>query len=72
MREARLRWFGHMHRREVEYVWSRVSRIEPLGRRRKERPKRRLMAVVMEDMQVVGVDAEDRAKWRRMIRCADP
>lgn len=36
----------------MEYVGSRVSRIEPLGRRRKERPKRRLMAVVMEDMRV--------------------
>lgn len=52
VREARLRWFGHMQRRDVEYVGSRVSRIEPLGRRRKERPKRRLMAVVMEDMRV--------------------
>lgn len=33
------------------------------------------MDVVMEDMRVVGVeeeDAEDRAKWRWMIRCGDP
>lgn len=51
------------------------EKMEPQGRSRRGRPKRRLMDVVMEDMRVVGVeeeDAEDRAKWRRMIRCGDP
>lgn len=45
--------------------------MEPQGRSRRGRPKWRLMDVVMEDMRVVGVK-EDRAKWRRMIRCGNP
>ena len=43
--------------------------------RRRGRPKRRFMDVVMADMRVVGVtieDVEDRAKWIRMIRSGDP
>uniref|UniRef100_A0A3Q3XPT4 C2H2-type domain-containing protein n=1 Tax=Mola mola TaxID=94237 RepID=A0A3Q3XPT4_MOLML len=43
-------------------------------RRQRAEPKRRLMDMVREDMQIVGVreeDAEDRGRWRRMIRCGD-
>ncbi len=75
VREARLRWFGHVQRRDAGYIGRRVLRMEPPGRRRRGRPKRRFMDVAMEDMRVVGVteeNAEDRAKWRRMIRCGDP
>ena len=46
LREARLRWCGH-----VNHV------------------------TVKEDMKLVGVrekDAEDRVRWRQMIRCDDP
>lgn len=71
MREARLRWFGHMQRRDAGYARRRVLNMEPQGRSRRGRPKWRLMDVVMEDMRVVGVK-EDRAKWRRMIRCGNP
>ena len=45
------------------------------GRRRRGRPKRRFMDAVKEDMNLVGVvedDAQDRARWRRLIRCGDP
>ena len=39
------------------------------GRRQRRRPKSRLMDVVREDMQTVGVTEEhagDRERWRRM------
>ncbi len=42
--------------------------MEPLGRRRRGRPKRRFMDEVMEDMRVVFVteeDSENREKWRQ-------
>ena len=45
------------------------------GRRPRGRPRRRFMDVVKEDMKVVGVreeDAEDRVRWRQLIRCGDP
>ncbi|KAK2880212.1 hypothetical protein Q8A73_022910 [Channa argus] len=75
VREARLRWFGHVQRRNCEYIGRRMLRLELPGRRSRGRPKRRFMDVVREDMKLFGVsveDAEDRVRWRHMIRCGDP
>ncbi|KAI5085502.1 hypothetical protein C0J45_2268, partial [Silurus meridionalis] len=75
VREARLRWFGHVQRRDMNYICRRMLTMEPPGRRKRGSPRRRFMDVVREDMQVVGVkeaDVEDRVVWRRMIRCGDP
>ena len=75
VREARLRWFGHVQRRDSEYIGNRMLRLELPGKRPRGRPKRRFMDVVKEDMKVVGVreeDAKDRVRWRQMIRCGDP
>ncbi|MCJ8730703.1 hypothetical protein PDJAM_G00187500 [Pangasius djambal] len=75
VREARLRWFAHVQRRESEYIGSRMLDMELPGRRRRGRPKRRYMEVINEDMKLVGAsveDAEDRDRWRVMIRCGDP
>ena len=45
------------------------------GRRRRGRPKRRFVDAVKEDMQMMGAveeEVQDRARWRRVIRCGDP
>ncbi|KAK3560556.1 hypothetical protein QTP86_010961 [Hemibagrus guttatus] len=75
LREARLRWFGHVQRRESEYIGRRMLDMELPGRRQRGRPKRRYMDGINEDMKLVGAsveDAEDRDRWREMIRCGDP
>ncbi|KAI5104704.1 hypothetical protein C0J45_6330, partial [Silurus meridionalis] len=75
VREARLRWFGHVQRRDMWYISRRMLRMETPGRRERGRPKRRFMNMVREDMQVVGLkeaNVEDRGEWRRMICCGDP
>ncbi|KAK3547537.1 hypothetical protein QTP86_021515 [Hemibagrus guttatus] len=75
VREARLRWFGHVQRRESEYIGRRMLDMELPGRRQRGRPKRRYMDGINEDMKLVGAsveDAEDRDRWREMIRCGDP
>ncbi|KAK3543889.1 hypothetical protein QTP70_030272 [Hemibagrus guttatus] len=75
VREARLRWFGHVQRRESEYIGRRMLDMGLPGRRQRGRPKRRYMDVINEDMKLVGArveDAEDRDRWREMIRCGDP
>ncbi|KAK3540011.1 hypothetical protein QTP70_022804 [Hemibagrus guttatus] len=75
VREARLRWFGHVQRRESEYIGRRMLDMELPGRRQRGRPKRRYMDGINEDMKLVGAsveDAEDRDRWREMIRSAFP
>ncbi|KAI5103026.1 hypothetical protein C0J45_6607, partial [Silurus meridionalis] len=74
-REARSKWFGNVQRRDMGYICRRMLRIEPLGRRKRGRPRRRFMDVLREDMQVIGLkeaDVEDRGFWRWIICCGDP
>ncbi|MCJ8733970.1 hypothetical protein PDJAM_G00229970 [Pangasius djambal] len=40
VREARSRWFGHVQRRESEYIGRRMLDMELSGRRRRGRSKR--------------------------------
>ncbi|KAK3544908.1 hypothetical protein QTP86_029243 [Hemibagrus guttatus] len=70
VREARLRWFGHVQRRQSEYIGRRMLDMELPGRRQRGRPKRRYMDGINEDMKLVGAsveDAEDGDRWREMI-----
>ena len=71
MRKGRLRWYGHVMRRDQEYVKRKMMEMELPGKRR-GRLKRRFLDVVKEDMKEVGakeIDIEDRKMWRMMIRC---
>ncbi|KAK3512523.1 hypothetical protein QTP70_015648 [Hemibagrus guttatus] len=59
VREARLRWFGHVQRRESEYIGRRMLDMELPGRRQRGRPKRRYMDVINEDrIQKIGIGGE--------------
>ena len=62
MREGRLRWYGHVMRRDQEYVGRKMMEMELSGKRR-ARLKRRFVDVVKEDMGEIGakeMDVEDR------------
>ena len=50
MREGRLRWYGHVMRKDQEYVGRKMIEMELPGKRKKERPKRRFLNLVKEDM----------------------
>ena len=74
-REARLRWYGHVRMKDDGYIERRMLRVELPGKRKPERPKRRFMDVVKEDMAEVEVteeDTVDRNNWRRKICRGDP
>ena len=45
-REARLRWYGHLRRKDDGYIGRRMLRMELPGKRKRGRPKRRFMDVV--------------------------
>ena len=75
MRKGRLSWYGHVMRRDQEYVGRKKIEMELPGKRRRRRPKRRFFDVVKEDMGEVGAketDVEDRKIRRMMIRCGHP
>ena len=70
MREGRLRWYGHVMRKDQEYVGRKMMEMELLGKRKRGRTKRRFLDVVKEDMGEVGAKetyVENRTVWRKMI-----
>ena len=72
MSEGKLRWYGHVMRRDQEYVGRKMMEMELREKRRRRRLKRRFLDVVKEDMGEVGAketDVKDRKMWRVMIRC---
>ena len=48
--ENRLRWCGHVMRRDQEYVGRKMMEMELPGKRKRGRPKRRFLDVVKNDM----------------------
>ena len=58
MSEGRLRWYGHVMRRDQEYVGKKMMKMELPGKKR-GRPKRRFLDVVKEDMGEVGAKETD-------------
>ena len=75
MREGRLRWYGHVMRRNQEYVGRKMIKVELPEKRKRGRSKRRFLDVVKDDMREVGAketNVENRTVWRKMIRCGYP
>ena len=75
MRRIRLRWFGHVKRREENNILRRVYELEVEGRRPVGRPKKSWRRVVEEDMRRMNITedmAEDRQQWRRLISRPTP
>ena len=66
MREGRRKWYGHVMRRNQEYVGRKMIEMELPEKRRRWRPKRRVLDVVKENMGEVGAkeaDVKDRKIW---------
>ena len=50
VRESRLKWYGHVLRREDEYVGKRVMAMEVPGKRKRGRPKRMWLDTIRNDL----------------------
>ena len=73
--QARLRWFGHVQRREEEDCVRRILEADVRGQQSRGRQRKRWIDVVkynMEDLRVDLMDVENRAEWRRRTPVADP
>ena len=67
--ERRLKWYGHVIRREQHYVGRGAIQMKVQGRRKRGRPKRRWLDKVKDDIKEKGLSVEevyDHATWRRM------
>ena len=72
-RKARLRCFGHVKRRDQDYVGRQTLEMVPPGRRKRGRPKQRWMDCVNRDMRAIGTtkdEVHDRTGWRRIVSAA--
>ena len=76
IQEARLRWFGHLHRRAgEEHVAREIMEMEVEGTRRRGRPKTRWKDNIDRDMKEKNINADmvnNRNVWRRLIHNGDP
>ena len=73
VQESRLKWYGHVLRREQDYVGEIVNVVP--GIRRRGRRNRRWKDNIKKDLserELSGEEAQDRVKWRRLIRNIDP
>ena len=71
--QARLRWIGHVKRRDQDYIGRKTLVIVPFGRRRRGRPKQRWMDCVYRDMRAIGTtkdEVNDRTGLRRIVYAA--
>ncbi|KAL4135686.1 hypothetical protein QTP88_007282 [Uroleucon formosanum] len=71
VRENKLRWLGHVMRREETSAVRVVMKINIEGKRERGRPKKKWLENIEKDMRVVGVcigDVKDRDKWRFRTR----
>ena len=71
MRSGRLRWFGHVQRRDANNVTRRVMKLELPGTRRRGRPKNTSHQQMKYDVTGVGFTQDvalDRNEWRRRTR----
>ncbi|XP_075091534.1 uncharacterized protein LOC107779112 [Nicotiana tabacum] len=75
MREARLRWFGHIKRRSIEAPVSRCERLASVSSKRgRDRPKKSWGDVIRRDMvrlELIEDMTLDKRVWRSRIRVED-
>ena len=76
IREGRLRWFGHVHRRPsdapVRKCDNLIVKIKKNGR---GRPRLTWKDIVVKYLKVLDIDEDvvlDRCTWRQRIHIADP
>ena len=63
IKSSRLRWAGHIERSEESTLLSRIYRDHPGGKRCVERPRKKWINDVIEDLEEMGV-----RMWKRIVQ----
>ena len=75
VQERRLQWYGHVMRRDEDYVGKRVMRMEVQGTRGRGRPRRRWQDCINDDLRergLTGDEVHERSRWKGLTRSVDP
>ena len=75
MKRNRLRWYGHVMRREEGDPLKMVRDVNAPGTRPRGRPKKTWNATIKEDLRGTGVsqsDTQERTNWREIITRLTP
>jgi len=71
LQQNRLRWYGHVFRKEDTDWVKKCMEYEVKGSRPRGRPKRTWREVVQKDCQARNLnreDAMDRSRWKKLIK----
>jgi hypothetical protein len=71
----RIAWLGHVMQMDDKRTSKRILEWKHIGMRIKGRPKRRRIADIKEDMQIMGIrwwrnQCKERAEWKRITEKA--
>ena len=75
MKATRIKWFGHIYRRDSNSVIRKLTEWKPFGNRKRGRPKVRWEEQVKEDLGKIGIlewrnKVKDRNKWKEIVKKA--
>ena len=71
----RIAWLGHVMRMEDKRKPKRILQWKPIGARTRGRPRKRWIAGIEEDLQIMGKrrwrkESEERVEWKKITEKA--
>jgi hypothetical protein len=75
IKSKRISWLGHVMRMDDKRAPKRILQWKPIGTRIRGRPRKRWIADIEEDMQIMGIkrwryQCKERAEWKRITEKA--
>jgi len=75
IKSRRIAWLGHVMRMDDKRTPKRILQWKPIGTETRGRPRKRWIAGIEEDLQIMGVRqwrkrCEERAQWKKITEKA--
>jgi hypothetical protein len=76
IKSRRIAWLGHVMGMDDKRTPKRILQWKPMGTRTRGRARKRWIAGIEEDLQIMGVrrrkQCEERAEWKKITEKAKP